>query len=147
VALAAALLGYRQWKRSAKAGSLVADRQAAYKSLNDSLNDLELYVRTNPFDRAQFDQRLRHVNELVLRHAPFVDEPDLQAAREYASALERFALMLKRAPADIAGRRAFATTGEIAPWPKELQGAYDDLAAARAAFIAAVRAALGSSDL
>ena len=147
VTLTVAGLGYRQWKKGARSGAYLADREAAYKSVWQALEDLHLYVRTNAFEAEAFDRLVRAANAQMIRSGLHLDEADQVAARRYMESLKQLGTLLATLPSDSLFHQEVSSTGAAAPVPPELLEAWGAFEATRAEVIASFRSALGATQI
>jgi hypothetical protein len=147
VTLTVAGLGYRQWKKGARSGAYLADREAAYKAVWQALEDLHLYVRTNPFEGEAFDRLVRAANAKMIRSGLHLDEADQAAARRYMETLKQLGALLATLPPGSLFHQEVGRTGAGAPIPSELLEAWRAFEAARAEVIAPFRSALGATQI
>jgi hypothetical protein len=95
--LVVAFIGYRQWKRQhalARAGSVLSDKHAAYKTIWIKLEDVHLFVRSETFDRERFLELVRNVNVEMMRSGLLLERGEKGLVNEYLQALETFAKSL-----------------------------------------------------
>jgi hypothetical protein len=92
--LVVAFIGYRQWKRQhalARAGSVLSEKQTAYKTIWNKLEDAHLFVRSETFDRERFLELVRNVNIELMRSGLLLERGEKALVNEYLQALETFA--------------------------------------------------------
>jgi hypothetical protein len=145
--LLVAYFGYRQWKRSARSGSFLPDREAAYKAVWKALEDLHLYVRSGEFERTRFDQLVTEANTQLINHGLHVTAGDRQLAAAYMAALEKLARLLAAMQSDSLFRHQVATTAESPAVPAEYQPTWRAFEEARAAVAARFRTVLGAGQV
>ncbi len=140
------LLGYRQWKRTKRSGSFIQDREAAYKSIWEALEEVHIYVRGQRYQQDEFDRLVREANTRLIRHALHIDESDRMLAAAYMDALAGVGRVLaEMSESEFAHGMALTAEGMAAP-----QGyaaafrAYED---ARGAVIRSFRQAIGAGQI
>ena len=69
VATCVAAIGYLQWKRRKRSGRFIDDREAAYKEVWQSLEEIHLFVRSIDFEPSAFDDKVGDADTLLIRQA------------------------------------------------------------------------------
>jgi hypothetical protein len=80
----------RQWKRQhslTRAGSVLADKQAAYKSIWGKLEAVHLYVRSETFKRDRYLELVREVNVEMMQSGLLLERGEKGLVNEYLQAL------------------------------------------------------------
>jgi hypothetical protein len=128
--LIVALLGYRQWKRKhalERAGSVFSEKQSAYKTIWNKLEDVHLFVRSEPYDRERFLELVRSVNVEMMRSGLLLDGGEKALVNGYIHALEEFARTLDSRAGGELRREARDTLYATGPLPAGLPEEHDDL--------------------
>jgi hypothetical protein len=149
VTFAVAGLGYLQWKRTRRSGGYIQDREAAYKAVWQSLEEIHLYVRGGAFDRSAFGELMRRTNTLLIQHGLHIEESDKREVARYIEALRRLGALFPELKSDEAAvaRREFADTMSGRAVPPELIQAFAEYEAARTATMENFRRALGAGQI
>src|SRR5215204_3960578 len=88
--LVVAFIGYRQWKRQhalSRAGSVLSDKQSAYKTIWNKLEDVHLYVRSETFNQDRFYTLVREVNIELMRSGLLLERGEKGLVNDYLQAL------------------------------------------------------------
>jgi hypothetical protein len=152
--LIVALLGYRQWRRKhalERAGSVIPEKQAAYKTIWNKLEDVHLFVRSEPYNRERFLELVRIVNIEMMRSGLLLEGGEKALVNDYLQALEALAMTLESDAGDEARREVRDTlysTGAlpagVAEHAAELQNAYQEVERRREILIQRFRRAIGA---
>jgi hypothetical protein len=135
--LGVAYIGYRQWKKDRSAthtDDYLKARREAYKAAWEKLEAAHLYVRSEKFERATFNELMRDVNSHLMKVGLYLESGEKSRVNEYLNALRGLGEVLAGPAADRMRdevRESMYTTGAIpigirreAP---KLAGAYDDV--------------------
>jgi hypothetical protein len=152
--LIVAFLGYRQWKRQhalSRSASVLADKQLAYKTIWNKLEDVHLFVRSETFVRKRFLELTRDVNVELMRSGLLLERGEKGLVNNYLQALEKLAKSLDRHEDSETRQEVRDTLYSTAPVPEEvieqardLQEAYDEVEAKRELLIQRFRHAIGA---
>ena len=147
VTICVAAIGYLQWKRGKLSGRFIDDREAAYKEVWQSLEDIHLFVRSNSFEPTAFDEMVAKTNALLIRHGLHITEADKASATSYIAALRTLGNLLSKTQLEPRIRRDIEITGKPAALLPELMDAYDAHQAARQVVLKKFRQAIGSGQV
>jgi hypothetical protein len=152
--LIVALIGYRQWKRKhalERAGSVLADKQTAYKNIWNKLEDVHLFVRSETFNKERFLELVRTVNVELMRSGLLLEAGEKRFVNEYLQALEALAKNLDHHEDTAVRQDVRETLYSTGPLPNEviekadeLHKAYQDVEAKREILIQRFRHAIGA---
>ncbi|TMH20565.1 MAG: hypothetical protein E6H50_12025 [Betaproteobacteria bacterium] len=146
-AVAVALLGLYQWRRTKRSGRFLEDREAAYKAVWDALEQVHLHVRSESFNGSGFDEHVRTANTLMIKYGLHISQHDKELAAQYMNALELLGAVLSQMASDHPTRREFAKTLEFPPMPDELAPAFSRVTKARDALTESFRRAVGAGQI
>lgn len=121
--LAAALLGYRQWKKQqdlARFGSFLSERQTAYKVLWQKLEAAHLYVRSESFDEEAYREIVRAANTHLIAVGLLLDRGEKARVNEYLSALSDLGRLLAESAASAEKDQVQRTLHDTATIPQSL---------------------------
>jgi hypothetical protein len=147
VTIAVALLGYSQWKRTKRSGRFIEDREIAYKSVWQSLEDVHLYARQGTFSEATFDDLLRKARTLLIQNSLHIADEDKGAAERYLTALRQFGRMVGQLEAENPARHEIEATGEGFALADGDASSYLAYQQAREAVVERFRRALGAGEI
>jgi hypothetical protein len=91
--LVVAYLGYRQWRRQhalTRAGSLLIEKQTAYKSIWNKLEDVNVAVRAETFTKQQFREAVKSVNVELMKSGLLLEGDEQVVVHDYLGALQAF---------------------------------------------------------
>jgi hypothetical protein len=118
--LAVALLGYRQWRKqfaSEQQKGISEQRSTAYQQTWLKLEEVHLYVRSQPYEREVFNELVRAVNIHLMQAGLLLDEGEKGRVNGYLEALRRLGQAITEADAWGAVREDLYTTAAF-PLPK-----------------------------
>ena len=147
VTLTVAAVGYLQWKRTKRSGRFIEDRETAYKTVWQALEDVHLYTRAGAFEAREFDDLMTKANTLVIQHGLHISAADKTCIAIYIKALQRFGEVLSKLHASEPARHEIATTGAARAVPPELAAANQAYEAARNSVIERFRRAIGAGQI
>jgi hypothetical protein len=152
--LVVAFLGYRQWKRQhefSRVSSLLSDKQTAYKTIWNKLEDVHLFVRSEAFDKDKFLELRRIVNVELMRSGLLLERGEKALVNDYVQALETLATNLDTHQDSGVREEVRDTLYSTLPIPTEvmqgardLQKAYEDVEEKRELLIERFRHAIGA---
>src|ERR1051325_7297724 len=98
--LIVAYFGYRQWKRQhalTRAGTLLSEKQSAYKTIWSKLEDVNAYVREEAgrdplfddkrFDVARYREAVKTINVEMMKSGLLLNNGDKEVVADYLKAL------------------------------------------------------------
>jgi hypothetical protein len=152
--LVVAFIGYRQWKRQhalSRAASVLSDKQLAYKTIWNKLEDVHLFVRSEAFDKNRFLELARIVNIEMMRSGLLLERGEKGLVNDYLKALEILARNLdSQEDPEVRQevRETFYTTApvpiEVTMKARDLHRAYEDVEEQRELLIQRFRHAIGA---
>ena len=152
--LIVAFIGYRQWKRQhalTRAGSVLSDKQAAYKAIWHKLEDVHLFVRSETFNRERFLELVRSVNVELMRSGLLLERGEKGRVNAYLQALETLARNLDSNEDSRVREEVRDNLYSTAPLPPEviahardLHNAYQEVEEKREVLIQRFRHAIGA---
>lgn len=101
----AIMVGYRQWKHQQDAsryGSFATEKQTAYKTLWEKLEEVHITLRTEEVSRSDFKRLVLGVNTFILKNSLYLEEQDRDLSNQYLQAVRK----LKEAIASSQNERA-----------------------------------------
>lgn len=84
--LIVAFLGYRQWKKQqdvSRYGSFLTDKQTAYKTIWEKLEEIHIRFRAKNITQAEFDKLLHSVNAYILKQDLYLEADFKETANQY----------------------------------------------------------------
>jgi len=152
--LLVAFLGYRQWKRQhslTRAGSVLAEKQSAYKTIWGKLEAVHLFVRSERFNQSRYLELVREVNVEMMQSGLLLERGDKALVNDYLQALRVLAETIdQQADESLRNdvRDTLYTTAELPTEVMEkasgLRDAYQDAEQKREALIQRFRKAIGA---
>jgi hypothetical protein len=152
--LVVAFLGYRQWKRQhslTRAGSVLVDKQAAYKSIWGKLETVHLYVRSETFQKDRYLELVREVNVEMMHSGLLLERGEKGLVNEYLQALRVLAETIDHQEDESLRNEVQDTLYTTAPIPDEvmqkaadLRAAYEGVEEKREMLIQRFRKAIGA---
>lgn len=152
--LVVAFIGYRQWKRQHalnRAGSVLSEKQAAYKLIWNKLEDAHIYVRTETYSRERFLELVRNINIELMKSGLLLERGEKRLVNEYLHALETFAKTLDQHSDEAVRQDVQDTLYSTLPVPREviqnardLDKAYEEVDKKRDVLIQRFRRAIGA---
>ncbi len=88
----AIMVGYRQWKHQQGAshyGSFATEKQTAYKTLWEKLEEVHITLRTEEVSRSNFNMLVLGVNTFILKNSLYLEEQDRDLSNRYLQAVRK----------------------------------------------------------
>jgi len=152
--LVVAFIGYRQWKRQhalSRAGSVLSDKQSAYKTIWIKLEDVHLYARSETFNQDRFHALVRSVNIELMRSGLLLERGEKGLVNDYLQALGTLAKNLDSHENSAVRQGVRDSLYSTAPVPREviekardLKEAYEAVEEKREVLIQRFRHAIGA---
>ena len=100
----AAYLGYRQWRlsrRDLSSSSLVEKRRAAYETLWQRLNDLEVELRRSAIPSEQLGAQVAEINRCIMQNEIYVKDETRTLVNEYLKSVQRWTSHVRESGSDV----------------------------------------------
>ena len=118
----AAYLGYRQWRlsrRDLSSSSLVEKRRAAYETLWQRLNDLEVELRRSAIPSEQLGAQVAEINRWIMVNEIYVRDETRALVNQYLKSVQGWTNHVRESGSDIQ-KSAMTDTADIWPGSTEL---------------------------